>query len=360
MDFSVATNWDFALIEELSGYPVYEFLGAMAKNPIGGGRPAVILPEPESKKIEEYIKEVHKKGIKFNYLLNAQCLGNTEYDKTMHQSILKHIEWLCKIGVDSVTVSIPYLIQIIKKQFPSLKIKASVIAAINSIQRAHYYEEMGVDEINLDYMSNRDFNFLSKVKKNTHCSLVLLANDICLYQCPYRIYHYNTTAHASQNWCKINTFYIDYCMINCTLQFLNDPAKIIMSRWIRPEDLPIYEKEGYTRFKISGRNMSTTWLTRAVKAYSQKKYNGNLFDILAAIAIKIDPEENSYCYIDNSKLDGFLEIFKKKDCINSCSECHYCETIAKKTVSYNKKRADYLKKSFQELKDNLIQSKYFL
>jgi collagenase-like PrtC family protease len=359
MELSVTTNWDFTLIENISRYPVYEFLGAMAKNPVGGGRPAVILPAPDPGKVEEYVQEVHKKGIRFNYLLNAQCMGNVEYDKKRHRHLLHHIEWLCKTGVDSVTVTIPYLIQIIKKQFPSLKIKASVIAAIGSVQRAKFFEEMGVDEINLDYMSNRDFTFLKKVQKHVKCTFVLLANDICLFQCPYRSYHYNTTAHASQDWCDIDTFYIDYCMINCTLQFLHDPAKIIMARWIRPEDTGVYEEMGFTRFKIGGRNMSTEWLTRAVKAYSEKKYNGNLFDILAAIAIKKDPDKNIYCYIDNSKLDGFIEKFKHTDCTHICGECDYCGKIAKKAVSYNKERAEYFKKIFSELKENMIQSTYF-
>lgn len=359
MDLSVSTNWDFELLNKISGYPVYEFLGSMAKTPVGGGRPAIALPAPEFDEAAEYIKEVHQHGIKFNYLLNAQCTGNTEYDKTMHHNILKHVEWLCKIGVDSVTVTIPYLIQIIKKQFPGLKVKVSVIASVNSIQKAKYYEEMGVDEINLDYMSNRDFVFLNEIKKAVQSQFILLVNDLCLYQCPYRFYHYNTISHASQDWCHMNIFYIDYCMINCTLQFLHDPEKLIMARWIRPEDLPVYEELGFTRFKISGRNMSTSWLLRAIKAYAQKQYKGNLFDILAAAALKKEPDKNAYCYIDNTKLDGFLEFFKKQDCINKCWNCHYCGNIAEKAVRYNKSKAEYITKNYEDIKNNMIQSKYF-
>jgi collagenase-like PrtC family protease len=359
MELSVSTNWDITLLENIAEYPVYELLGSMARNPVGGGRPAVSLPDPVARKIVDYINEVHKHGMKFNYLLNSACMGNMEFERSMHKNILHHIEWLCKAGVDSVTITIPYLIQIVKKQFPGLKIKVSVIAAVNSIQKAKYFEDMGADEINLDFMSNRNFVFLEKVQKAIRCPLVLLVNDLCLYQCPYRSYHYNTMSHASQDWSQFKIPYIDYCIINCTLQFLHDPAKLIMSRWIRPEDLPVYEKLGFYRFKISGREMSTSWLSRAVTAYANKQYKGNLFDILSGGALDADPDNNAYCYIDNTKLDGFLDFFKTQDCRNMCETCNYCRKIAEKAVTYNKKIVDYMKKHYEEIHTCMVESRYF-
>lgn len=359
MDFSVSTNWDFELIQKISEYPVYELLGSMAKTPAGCGRPAISLPAPASHEVAEYIKEVHHHGMKFNYLLNTSCTGNGEYDQTKHRNILKHIEWLREIGVDSVTVTIPYLIQIIKKQFPGLKVKVSIIASVNNMQKVKYFEEMGVDEINIDYMSNRDFVFLKELTKVVHSKVVLLTNDICLYQCPYRSYHYNSMSHASQDWCEFNIFNIDYCIVNCTLQFLNDPKKLIMARWIRPEDLSVYEESGFTRFKISGRVMSTSWLLRAVKAYAQRQYKGNLFDILSGAGLKKEPDKDVYCYIDNTKLDGFLEFFKTQNCKNKCWNCNYCGQIAEKAVRYNKKTAEYMKKHYEDISNNMIESRYF-
>jgi len=359
MKLSVSTNWDFELIHKISEYPVYELLGAMDRTPVGGGRPANALPAPDSGKVEEYINEIHRNGMEFNYLLNSQCLGNSEYNKKRHQDILDHIEWLCKIEVDSVTVTIPYLIQIIKRQFPDLKIKASVIASINSVQKINFFNELGVDEINIDYMSNRDFTFLETIIKKNSSKYILLVNDLCLYQCPYRTYHYNSNSHASQNFNEINMFYIDYCIINCSLRFLQDPEQIIKSRWIRPEDIPIYEKMGYNHFKISGRSMSTSWLYRAVKAYSHKKYNGNLYDILASLNLQKNPVVNPYCYIDHKKLDGFLDFFRTRDCTNSCWQCNFCKETAEKSVTYNIKEAAHLKKFYSKLKNDMINSRYF-
>ena len=54
-----------------------------------------------------------------------------------------------------------------------------------------------------------------------------------------------------------------------------------MSRWIRPEDLHVYEALGVKEFKIIDRSRSTAWLLRATKAYASRRYDGNLLDILS-------------------------------------------------------------------------------
>jgi hypothetical protein len=39
-------------------------------------------------------------------------------------------------------------------------------------------------------------------------------------------------------------------------------------------------------------------------------------------------------YIDNSKFDGFLDHFKKTDCLHTdCDLCGYCERVAREAVS---------------------------
>jgi ferredoxin len=39
-------------------------------------------------------------------------------------------------------------------------------------------------------------------------------------------------------------------------------------------------------------------------------------------------------YIDNSKLNGFLDYFKKVDCIHTdCKRCGYCERVASQAIS---------------------------
>ena len=97
--------------------------------------------------IAEYVKEVHKKKMEFSYLLNAPCMSNMEYEAKYHRRLINYIQWISDIGSDNVIVTIPFLIQIIKEQFPKLKIRVSTISDVNSVNRAKFYENLGADEI---------------------------------------------------------------------------------------------------------------------------------------------------------------------------------------------------------------------
>ena len=109
MELTVATNWDPDLVEQLAPFPqIKEIFGVMQKTPVGSGRPYFIIANPNEEEAAAYVEKVHASGRKFNYLLNGPCMNNMEYDKETHQQLLAHLDWLCRIGVDSVTVTIPY------------------------------------------------------------------------------------------------------------------------------------------------------------------------------------------------------------------------------------------------------------
>ncbi len=375
IQFYVATNWDLSLIEELAKYPVTDLYGVSNHSIVGGGRPSFLLPEISKGDIAEYIDKVHKKKMKFSYLLNAPCMNNIEYDSHYHRKLIEYIQWISDIGSDSVIVTIPFLIQLIKEQFPKLKVRVSTISQVNSVNRAKFYEMLGADEITPDIMINRDFKTLSKIKKAVKCKIVLLLTDGCLYQCPFRYYHYNTLGHASQTYQQFERNYVDTCIINCSIIKFSKPEEVLKCRWVRPEDLVHYEEIGITDFKIAGRRMTTEWILRAVKAFSSRKYEGNLVDIIQGFSMShggleekdpnigitktIGKESKSKLYIDNTKLDGFIDFFKKQDCVAMCDDCNYCKEWAKKAVVLDQEKSPRYVQSLKEYLKNIITSREF-
>ena len=311
--------------------------------------------------------------MKFSYLLNAPCMSNMEYETNFHRKLINHLQWISDIGSDYVIVTIPFLIQIIKEQFPNLKIRVSTIAHVNSVNRAKFYESLGADEITPSIMINRDFKTLTKMQKAVKCKIVPLLTDGCLYQCPFRYYHYNLLGHSSQGDHQLGGNYIDSCILNCSAIKFSNKTEVIKTRWIRPEDLSHYEEIGIDTFKIAGRRMSSEWIERSVKAFSSRKYEGNLVDIIQGFTMSIgiehdptakfkqtvDKESKSKLIIDNTKLDGFIEFFKKQDCISMCDECNYCENWAEKAVFYDKEQAPKYVESIQDYLDDLITSREF-
>ena len=373
MQLLLPTNWDRDLIPLLSETKAdIELYGVLPTSMIGSGGSGPDTPQMTAKDAEEYIKLAHSAGFKFNYLLNAPCLNNMEWHEDTHQELLQHLEWLSDIEVDSVTVAIPYLIELIKCQFPNLKVEASTITHVNSVARAKFVESLGVDAIMLDANINRDFKLLKAIRSAVKCELGMLTNSLCLYQCPYEYYHNNTMGHASQSQNQLSGFYMDYCVLHCALESLADKSQLIKARWIRPEDIHIYQEMGIDFFKIGGRAMSTRWIVNATKAYASLSYPGNLYDILSALTSKLRSSESNLpstqtsaiasppkVYIDNQSLDGFIDFFKKQDCLSGCSNCNYCQEIADKVVRVDRDEADKYMSVLKNLLGELNSSSMF-
>jgi hypothetical protein len=173
---------------------------------------------------------------------------------------------------------------------------------------------------------------------------------------------------------------IDHCMLECSKAKVKDPVNFIRSDWIRPEDLHLYEALGYDNFKLGERNLPTSLMMKRIEAYSTRKYDGNLIDLIQPYGHSGDEESrrhytrgkrkllqnflrpskvsipailklkeltdtkgmltplatNNPVHMDNSQLDGFLEeVWKRKCRYHDCEECLFCHETAKKAVTIN-------------------------
>lgn len=390
MRFSVPTNWDNSLLPAVKKNEVDELYGKLAADFIGGGRPSHSLPHISKGVVRKHIQEVHRYGFKFNYLLNSLCLNNKEFTISGQRNLEKILDWLMDMQVDIVTVSIPYLLEWIKKRYPALKVGISSQANINTLHRAHFWEDLGADTLILSYLDvNRDFPLLKAIRRGIKCELVLIANNICLYNCPFHVYHALSDSHFSQhNGCK-KSVSIGYCTLSCRYKKAMDIAEFIRSGWIRPEDIHYYEEIGIDKIKLVDRTMPTSKIISIVDAYINRYYEGNLFELFVSKS-----KENVYrhiglfwqlqyffhpllvnmfkyikiknifkpmdIFIDNRGLDDFLEYFTNHSCSSlSCRECGYCEQIAKRTVKFIPSSREKILNEEKKFFDKLISSEMF-
>jgi len=363
MILSVPTTWEESYLEKLKQYPEVGWLyGSLPTEIVGSGRQTALLPAVDREKAAGHIREAHRLGLKFNYLLNTSCLGNREYTGNFHRAMLKYLEWVAEQNPDMVTVTLPFIAQIIKRQFPTLRISVSKYANVDSLEKAKFWEEIGADEITIpDDNLNRDFKMLRLMRKNLRCGMQVFANLACMLGCPFANHHANLTSHGAQRHEEAGGVYLEYCLANCKSIRVRRPVEIIKSGWIRPEDLHHYEEIGITKFKLVDRSLTARGLLKRVKAYSERKYIGNLADIIclhtkrsehrfAAAGLEAkDPGIREKLrlmgdaifaaekiYIDNGKLEGFLDGIKKIDCrYVSCDRCGYCERYAQKAIWFS-------------------------
>ena len=169
--------------------------------------------------------------------------------------------------------------------------------------------------------------------------LTLMVNEFCgngllngngATNCIYRDHCYEL---HSLGYKKEDSICCDYPMGRC-IQSRSKNIDWIKMNFIRPEDLGLYNTIGIDHFKITGRTGSTNYLCKVIKAYFNGQFSGNLLELwkhLETVDGKID--DSTYipeCYIENRKLDGFLELWFKNEghiCANEeCGvSCTYCE-----------------------------------
>ncbi len=405
MRLSVGYNFDRKLIKRLSNIPhVREIYGKLNKDLTGGGRSSYTLPVITRRELRERVKEAHSNGIEFNYLLNGADLGGIEQTRKGHKGIRKLLDFLKDTGVDSVTVASPFLLRLIKRQYPKFKIRVSVFAVVDTPLKAQQWEEMGADTICLSGIScNRDFKTLKSIREAVDCDLQLIANAGCLMNCAYEITHMNMLANSSRSKASSGGFCLDYCFLNCSMKRLNDPVNLIRSTWIRPQDLSLYQDIGYDNFKIVERSSPSDLILTRVKAYSQQNFSGNLYQLTAPVArikkeqgitlkdrlriikaflhpekIKVSSllkmkeyaetviphrfeKEDTDVYLDTEKLDGFIKGLSEIECSETdCKKCDYCASFAEKSVYINPEFKKRALEMGEELDKGLIDSTHWL
>lgn len=389
MKITTGFNGDIDLISQLAQYNVESIYTKMTHDIVGGGRPSFLLPEIKEADIKRIIEKAHENNLKFYYLLNSACQGNLEYTRRHNNAIIKFIGKLSEMGVDGIVAATPYMLDLVKKNFPHLCVSISVFTYIDSVEQAKHWYNRGANRLILHPDVNRNFELLRNIRRAVDCELELFANDVCLHQCPYSYAHATASSHASSSRDRNNGFVITYELYNCTIDKLCTPANLIKARWIRPEDLSCYEELGINTIKLIDRMKNSGWILNTVKAYTEREYKGNLVDIVPFPMVKGDSEdfmintgvtrlikpkyinlslirkqrelEFPEVCIDNTKLDNFINYFKSDRCREHVcgTTCTYCYDVAEEVVTLDKSKVNKIVAALTDMRNMLIDGRAF-
>lgn len=269
------------------------------------------------------LARLSSEGISFNLLLNGNCYGATSLSRSFFSEICETVDEVGeRYGLASVTTTSPEIARLIKRNFPSLEVRASVNMEIGTPEGVDYLADC-FDGFYMARELNRELPRLSALSAHIR-SLgkrpYILANSGCLRHCSARQYHDNLVAHEREimrhdNAVRFRGICTDY------FEGADDPS-LYLSRlsFIRPEDLGLYEGLA-DAVKLATRVNASP--ARVLAAYADRHFSGNLLDLL-------EPNHAATLYprvIENGALPKDFGAVSAS-CLHDCADCGYCRGAA--------------------------------
>lgn len=162
MQITAPTNWDYEILNSIKKInnqkntktKIGEIYSSIKRSITGSARTANLIPfEVNQEYAAKYIKQTHKTGINFNYLVNSSSLSNNEYDPSYRKNIIDYLKWIESSKTDYITVANPFLVDLITK-YTKLKIVLSCVTDPRSVNRATLLKKLlsfaPLEEIILD------------------------------------------------------------------------------------------------------------------------------------------------------------------------------------------------------------------
>jgi collagenase-like PrtC family protease len=349
LEITMPTSFDARLLDGLEalnarhadrGVRVTELFGSLDRSVVGCGRPSRSLAPIDRPAFEAHARELIARGFRLSYLYNGSCTGNREFSPSERARLLDELDWVRGLGTRAVVVASPYLVDLIRRRAPELRVHLSSVAFAKSTKEVAHHVRQGITRLILDPDSVRDLGFTERVRAAwPELEVEALVNHPCLMNCPYETYCYNAVSHGSSDDLAP---YASYALLRCNLDKLRDPAELVRGSWVRPQDTHHLERAGVTVLKLAGRGRSTDWLLRAAEAYLAREFSGNLMELIweaqwAAVQRTLERPDLAALPVDvpAAAFDGFMDTFAKvrPTCREGCGTCRICPGFARRGVT---------------------------
>ncbi len=286
--------------------------------------------------IDRYIDKAQQNEIAIRYTLNQSCIGSIQDFRNSWDTKLKDdlIE-LHNMGVHEWIITSPLLMQLMHDMFPSDFLEVSTIAEVATAQAVVRWMKLGANGVNIAGSINRHFSRIREIVE-TGITVSILANEACLFRCPWRRECYNLSSHDSLRSEELFGF---YPFRQCNEIRLAHPEEWIKSRMVLPQWMKTYQTHTEVDwFKVAYRTHPYEVAIPMLEAYMSQDFKGNLCDLWPTIAHLGDTPEprevtNISCEkLDEEKaLDWFMRYCSSCEGMICGDDCTYCTRLYEKT-----------------------------
>lgn len=283
-------------------------------------------PEVRARMVSD-LKWARENGILLDTLFNCNCYGDIAISDELADFASRMLSEMDSEGLfpDIVTTTSPFLATIFRRRFPSLKIRLSVNMRVHGTVGFEPILEL-FDSFYASRERHRELDWLealSKWAKDHGKVLGMQANSGCIRQCPFQQFHDNMHGHNRIAQSKVGEKF-DFSVFLCRTNYARGNYEdFLRSTWIRPEDLPEYERF-VDVVKLATRRHPHP--VEVVDAYATYSYDGSLADLMDAC--HTFPKS-----FDNKSFDAAPELWREvRGCVraNDCGHCGRCAALMEK------------------------------
>ena len=271
----------------------------------------------------EDIAWCRENGVELDAIFNANCYGDIAISKTLAEHVDKVLCEMDARGLlpEHLTTTSPFIATVVRRRFPSVKIRLSVNMYIESTQSLSYMEEL-FDSFYASIDNHRRLEYVRMMAEwsaRHGKTLCLYANSGCLRDCPFRQFHNNLHGHNRMGQSAAGEEF-SFSTFRCRTNYERGRyADFLRANWLRPEELPEYERYAGAVKLATRRHPDPESIIRAYATYS---YSGDMAKIT-------DPFFAFPFPVDNAALGKSPLWPEVRDCpdAHNCRNCGKCDAL---------------------------------
>ena len=271
----------------------------------------------------EDLRWCRSNGVELDTIFNANCYGDVALSTELADHVTEKLGEMDRAGLlpEHLTTTSPFVMTVVRKRFPSVKLRLSVNMYIESTQSLSYMEEL-YDSFYASIDNHRRLDYVRRKSGWAEAhgkALCLYANSGCLRDCPFRTFHNNLHGHDRMKQSAAGETF-GFSTFRCRTNYERGRyADFLRANWLRPEDLPLYEPYAAV-VKLATRRHPDPGAV--IRAYARQSYDGDL----AAI---VDPFFKFPAPVDNAKLGASPLWPLVRDCpdAHDCRRCGRCDAL---------------------------------
>ena len=262
-------------------------------------------------------------GIELDAIFNSSCYGDIAVSPELADLVTDKLREMDEYGLmpEHLTTTSPFIATVVRKRFPSVKLRISVNVYAENTVSLSYIDDLfdsfyaGIDRHRrIDYVRMMHRWALEHGK-----TLCLYANSGCLKDCTFRQFHNNQHGHNRMGMSAAGRdfgFSTFLCRKNYERGNFTD---FLRADWLRPEELPEYEKYASVVKLATRRHPDPEAVIRAYATYS---YDGDIAKIT-------DPFFDFPFSVDNAALGSSPLWPEVRDCpdAHDCKRCGKCDRL---------------------------------